>query len=68
MSDTDTNHAHEPAEAIAAFYHTCKHCGVLIESESCHACDGVGSFASLLGRFECKGCNGSGIKQWVEVK
>lgn len=66
--DTHTNHAHEPAEAVAAFCHTCKHCGVLIEATHCPACDGVGSFGSLLGRFECKDCNGTGVKRWVEVQ
>lgn len=62
--DTHTNHAHEPAEDGR----TCKHCGALIEATHCPACDGVGNFASLLGRFECKDCKGTGIKRWAEVK
>lgn len=63
IDDTHPPHAHEPAQWV-----TCKHCGKPIQSEQCNSCDGFGRFQSLLGPFECKDCNGTGIKRWVEVK
>lgn len=70
MSDaTHTNHEHEPAEAVAALCHTCKHCGVLIEGESCEECDGyAGHFSMRHAWQDCSTCKGSGVKRWVEVK
>ena len=69
VSDTHTNHAHEPAEAVAAFWFTCKHCGRPIVSEHCPECDGMaGHFSTHHGWMDCPSCNGSGIKRWVEVK
>lgn len=66
-ADTETLHEHEPTEPIAAFEFVCKRCGQLIEAEHCRACDGIGSFASLLGRFECADCKGTGRKRWVLI-
>jgi hypothetical protein len=69
VSTTPTNHTHEPAEAIVAFFHTCRHCGVEIEPVMCCKCDGTGhAMAMLHSSRECRQCGGSGVGRWMEVK
>jgi DnaJ-class molecular chaperone len=64
--DEDTLHEHEPTETIAALYHTCKHCGEMIEAENCEECDGTGgTLAGPLGRQLCFACKGTGRKRWI---
>jgi len=54
---------HEPKDQIAAFEHTCKHCGQNIEPAAhCKACDGTGWDYDK--EDDCPKCNGSGVKRW----
>lgn len=65
MSQETKPHAHKPKEPIAAFYHTCKVCGVPIEAETCLECDGYGRIGTWI---ECPERNGSGVERWVKAE
>ena len=52
---------HEPDSPIAAFWFTCKHCGLPIESVDCSGCDGDGRSSTDL---DCIACNGTGVESW----
>ena len=56
---------HTPRDAIAAFYHVCRHCGLPIAPELCEGCDGTG-LASSSGRNPgaCPACDGTGVERW----
>ena len=59
---------HQPKDPIAAFVHTCKHCGQDIETQHCETCDGTGSIRDRDGRlYECRHCEGTGVKRWVLI-
>ena len=61
MSDTHTNHDHEPILPLAPLWQTCKHCGCEIEPEVCEICGGGGE-------RRCDECDDTGVARWVEVK
>lgn len=59
---------HEPKDLIAAFTHTCKHCGKDIEPQHCAKCDGTGSIRDRDGGlYECRRCGGTGVKRLEEA-
>lgn len=56
---------HEPEFQIAAFLHTCKHCGEGIEAVTCPKCEGTG--VNEEARDDCAACKGTGTKKWRKV-
>lgn len=65
MSQETKPHAHKPKEPIAAFWFTCKVCGVPIEAEECPECLGLGLSSMNL---KCLCCDGTGIERWVKAE